>query len=188
VKTVALEVAGIAAVTTDILGRRETALSSRGVGGRSGTGSAQRGRRTGGSLRIAERLQVISCSVARLARAVERLALGLERRGSTGKGVMNTAERAATETWLAASLGGSHAAVVTQTRAKATIPVKRSLAESSRRRSLVIWCIGGDAIGLAVHTALSIWTKSALAVSRVILVIVRVAIVGVVVAGILLAV
>jgi hypothetical protein len=53
---------------------------------------------------------------------------------------------------------------------------------------LVIGCVGGDAIGLAVHTALSIWTKSALAVSRVILGIVRVAVVGVVVAGILLAV
>jgi hypothetical protein len=53
---------------------------------------------------------------------------------------------------------------------------------------VIIGGIGGDAIGLAIHAALTVRAKSALAISRVVLVIVRVAVVGVVVAGILLAV
>jgi hypothetical protein len=190
VKTVALKVARVAAVATNVLRRRETALSSRGIGSWSRASSAKGRRGARSSLWITKRrLQVISDSVARLTRAVEWLALSLERGGSAGKGVMDTAERAGTETRLAGSLASSNTAVVTQTRCpQTTVSVERRLTESSRRGAVVIGRVGGHLVGLAIHTTLSVGTKSSLTISRVVLVVVGVAVVGMVVTGILLAV
>lgn len=53
---------------------------------------------------------------------------------------------------------------------------------------MIIRRIGRHLVGLAVHTALPIWTESSLTISRVILVVVGIAVVGMVITGILLAV
>ena len=50
---------------------------------------------------------------------------------------------------------------------------------------MIIGGIGGDAVGLAIHPALTVWAESALAISRVVLMIVGVAVVRMVVSRIL---
>jgi hypothetical protein len=190
VKTVALEVARVAAIATDVLRWRETALGSGGISSWSRAGTAEGRRGTRSSLGVTERrLQVISNGVARLAGAVEWLALSLEWGSTPGKAVVDAAERAGTKTWLASSLAGSNTTVITQTRcSQTTVAVEGRLTESSGRWAVVIRCVRGHLVGLAVHATLSIWAKSSLAISRVILVVVGVTIVGMVVTGILLAV
>lgn len=99
---------------------------------------------------------------------------------------MNAAEAATTQSRLATSLASSGTAIVAETRAKTALSMQRRLGKGSRRRRVVVGSVRRDAIRLAVHASLAIWTKTALTISGVVLVIVRVAVVGVVVTGILL--
>lgn len=199
VDVVSLQIAGVAAVTSSsahlrVLRRETASTTGRVVGGRSRarsttTTTTKRWRWARGvRLGIAEGLQVISrARCGRLVLAVEGLALRLVRRGTASEAVMCSAETATSETRLATSLARTSAAIFAQSGAKAALAMKgRGSAKSAGRRRVVIGSIGGHSIRLAIHATLAaIRTEAALPVARVVLVIVRVAVVRVTVSGVL---
>jgi hypothetical protein len=131
-EAMALKMARITAIRTNILRGRETALSRGRVGSGTGSSSTQRGRRARSGLGLTKWLQVISRGIAGLRWAVERLALRRESGASTIEGIMNTVKSAPTKAGLTASLGCSRTAIIAKTRAQTTVSVKRRLSKSSR--------------------------------------------------------
>lgn len=192
VDIVALVVARVSAIDAAhlrCLGRGESAALRSGgvVVDRTGSSTAKRRRRTGSSLGIAKRLQVISrCARVGLGLAVEGLALRLERRAAAGKAVVGATKAASSQAGLRTSLRSGSTAVIAQARAEAGITVTARGSKVGRRRGMVVWCVGSATVWLTVHANLAVWAKATLSVARVVLLVVRV--VGVVVAGVLLAV
>ena len=100
---------------------------------------------------------------------------------------MHAAEAAAAaKTGLTSALSGVAAAIITQTRSNARITMSRRLVKSAGRGCVIV---RGTSVGLSVHAVLAaVRAEAALAIARVVLVVVGVAVVWVVVTGILLAV
>lgn len=199
VHVMSLQMTGVACVARSahlrVLRRRETALAAGSVvGGRSGSRPTSQswGRTRGVCLGVTKGLQVVgSPRCRRLVLAVERLALRLIGRRTTGEAIMGSTVAAGAgvaETRLAASLSRTRAAIVTQSGAEAAVTVKRGgrAGKSARRRRVVIRSIRGHCIRLSIHATLAtVGAEASLSVARVVLVIVRVAVVRVAVAGIL---
>lgn len=194
VNIMSLKMTGVTAVTSAAnLGvlRWEAALAAgRIVGRRSGPGSTtKRGRRARGiRLAITKRLQLISRARRRgLVLAVVRLALGLQCGRTASIAVVGSAI-AAGASRLTTSLARSRATVFTQSGAEAAVTVKRRrrAGKSAGRRRVVVGSIGRHAIRLSIHATLTtVGAKATLPVSRVVLMVIRVAIVGVAVPWVL---
>jgi hypothetical protein len=100
-----------------------------------------------------------------------------------------TEAAAAAETRLTATLSRIASAVISEARAQTRVAVSRGLVKGAGGRSVVIRRVRRDSVRLAIHASLAtVRTEASLTVSRVVLVIVRVAVVGMVVARVLLTV
>lgn len=194
VQAVALQVTGIATVASTHLGTLRRGEASARAVVRSGAGAraAKGRRRSGAGLAVGEWLQLIGRSVAAgLSLATERRGgLGLESGRAAGKAVVHAAKAAAApEARLATTLSGAASAVISKSGAETRIALGRGLVEGAGGRGVVVRRVRRDSVRLAVHAALAaVWTEAPLAVARVVLVVVRVAVVGVIVTRVLLTV